>query len=72
MVFFPSHTWLLDFGASFHLTSHKEWFTCYEVKSLGKVRYGDSHMCDVIGIGDISIHFGHGSLLIMKNVCHVV
>ena len=43
-------------------------FTRYEAKSLGKVRLGDSHKCVVIGIGDISIHFGNDSHLIMKNI----
>ena len=32
-----SHTWLLDSGASFHVTPHKEWFIQYEAKSLGTV-----------------------------------
>ena len=71
MVFSPSHTWLLDSGASFHVTPHREWFTCYEAKSLGKVRLGDSHQCDVIGIGDISMHFSDGSHLTIKDVRHV-
>ena len=30
MIFFLSHTWLLDFGASLHVTPHREWFTCYK------------------------------------------
>ena len=37
MVFSPSHTWLLDSSASFHVTPHREWFTCHEAKALAKV-----------------------------------
>ena len=70
MGLFPSHTWFLDSGASFHVTPHRKWFTYSEAKSLGKVRLGDSHQCDVVGIGEISIHFGDDSQLTMKNVCH--
>ena len=43
MVFSPSYRWLLDSGASFHVTRHREWLTCYEAKSFGKVRLRDSH-----------------------------
>ena len=71
MVFHPSHTWLLDSDASFHVTPHIEWFTCYEAKSLEKVRFGDSHQCGVIDIGDTSMHFSDGSHLTIKNVRHV-
>ncbi|KAH7283219.1 hypothetical protein KP509_35G066300 [Ceratopteris richardii] len=38
-----SHTWLLDSGASFHVTRHREWFSNYAAKSLGTVRLGDSY-----------------------------
>ena len=50
-----AHTWLLDSGASFHVTPHREWFTRYDAKSLGTVRLGDSRQCDVIGIGDVTV-----------------
>ena len=68
MVFCPFYTWWLDSGASFHVTPHRELFTCYEAQSLVKARRGDSHQCDVIGIGDISVHFSDGSHLTMKTV----
>ena len=37
-----AYTWLLDYGASFHVILHKEWFTQYEAKLLGTVQLGDS------------------------------
>ena len=52
-----AHTWLLDSGASFHVTPHREWFTRYDAKSLGTVRLGDSRQCDVVGIGDVMVQF---------------
>ena len=60
--------WLLDSNASFHLTPHREWIACYEAISLGKVRRGDSHQYDVVGIGDISMHCSDGSHLTMKDI----
>ena len=42
IVLSPSHRGLLNFGVSFHVTPNREFFTCYEVKSLGKVGLGDS------------------------------
>ena len=34
------------------------------------VKLEDSHQCDVIGIGDISMHFSDGSHLNIKNAPH--
>jgi hypothetical protein len=65
------HTWLLDSGASFHVTPHREWFTRYEAKPLGTVRLRDSHQCDVIGIGDVMIQFSDGSQFIVQNIRYV-
>ena len=36
MVFYPSHKWLLDSSASFHVTQQKEQFMCHDAKRLGK------------------------------------
>ena len=29
------HDWILDYGASFHVTPHREWFTNYDAKRTG-------------------------------------
>ena len=29
------HDWILDSGASFHVTPHREWFTNYDAKRTG-------------------------------------
>ena len=29
--------WVMDSGASFHVTPHREWFTNYDVKRIGQV-----------------------------------
>ena len=46
--------WILDSGASFHVTPHREWFSTYtEGSFVGKIRLGDSHVVDITGMGDI-------------------
>ena len=66
-----AHTWLLDSGASFHVTPHREWFTRYEAKPLGTIRIGDSRQCDVVGIGHVIVQFSDGSQILVQNVRNV-
>ena len=65
-----SHTWILDLGASFHVTPHREWFSRYE-ETVGTVTLGDSYQCDIVGIGDITMAFSNGSCMVIENVRHV-
>ena len=65
-----SHTWILDSGASLHVTPHKEWFTCYE-ETIGSVTLGDSYSCDIVGIGDIAMVLSNDYRFILENVLHV-
>ena len=65
-----SHTWILDLGASLHVTPHKEWFTHYE-ETIGSVTLGDSYSCDIVGIGDIAMVLSNGYKFILENVHHV-
>lgn len=44
--------WMLDFGAPYHVTPHREWFSIDKISSYGIVRFGDSYTCDIIGIED--------------------
>ena len=60
----------VDSGASLHVTPHRDWFTRYE-ETYGAVTLGDSYMCDIIGIGDITIEFSNGMCLVIEKVCHV-
>ncbi|MCO5573907.1 hypothetical protein L7F22_027682 [Adiantum nelumboides] len=54
-----SHTWILDSGASLHVTPHRHWFTTYE-ETIGTVTLGDSYSCDIVGIGDIAMVMANG------------
>ena len=65
-----SHTWILDSGASLHVTPHCEWFTRYE-ETVGSVTLGDSFRCDIVGIGDIALVLLNGVCFVLENVRHV-
>lgn len=52
-------TWLADTGASFHMTSHKEWLVNFEVlKEPIGIRMGDLRACNAIGKGFIETSVG--------------
>ncbi|MCO5606974.1 hypothetical protein L7F22_061165 [Adiantum nelumboides] len=62
--------WIVDSGASFHVTPHKEWFSSYENRH-GMVRLGNNYACDIIGAGDIKLSLPNGSIFTLTNVRHV-
>ena len=66
-----SHSWVLDSGASLHVTPHREWFTSYESGSHGTVSLGDSYECNIVGIGDICMILPNGTQFKIEKVCHV-
>ena len=59
-----SHTWILDLGAAFHVTPHREWFSHYE-ETIGTVTFGDNHQSYITSIGDITLLFLNGSCMVI-------
>lgn len=43
--------WLIDSGASFHMTSYKEWFSKYELYVGGKVYLASDSTLEIVGRG---------------------
>jgi hypothetical protein len=41
--------WLVDSGASFHMTPHREWFSKYERYDGGDFFLGDDSIAKIIG-----------------------
>ena len=62
-------SWVLDFGASFHATSNKNFFERYVHRNLGQVYLGDDQPCDIIGQGNVKVKL-NGSWE-LKDVIHV-
>ena len=64
--------WLIDSNASFHVTSHSDFFTSYRIGDFGKVRMGNSGVSKIEGIGDIFLETSIGNKLVIKVGRHVV
>lgn len=63
--------WLLDSGATWHMTSRREWFHKYESIPGGAVRMGNDHALKIVGIGTIKIKMFDGTVRTIQNVRHV-
>ena len=63
-----SQDWILDFGASFHVTPHREWFSTYNNGQTGCVHLGNNGACDIVEAGDINFAFANESTFVLKNV----
>ena len=59
-----NQNWIIDSGASFHVTPHKDWFSTY-AKMHGPIKVGDTYELEIGGIGDIKLvlHNGTGFML---------
>ena len=63
--------WVVDSGASFHVTSRDDFFTSYNSGDFGNVRMGNTGASKIVGIGDVCLETGTGNKLILKDVRHV-
>lgn len=66
-----SDVWLLDSGATWHMTSRREWFHKYEPISGGSVHMGDDHALEIAGIGTVKIKMFDGTVRTIQEVRHV-
>jgi hypothetical protein len=64
-------SWLLDSGASYHVTPFRAQFRSYTARSLDPVRVGNSQHCAVIGIGSVELNLPGGSTIVLHDVRHV-
>ena len=65
-----NQNWIIDFGASFHVTPHKDWFSTY-TKTHGTIKVGDAYELEINGIGDIKLMLHNGTEFMLQNVKHV-
>ena len=63
--------WVIDSGASFHVTSHSDFFTSYKTGDFGNVRMRNSSVSKIVGIGDVCLETSIGNKLARKDVRHV-
>jgi len=77
-VYFPSSSthvdheaWLIDLGASFHFTPHREWFCEYEKFDGGDVFFGDDRKARIIGCGKVKLKLQGGRVRTLPGVLHI-
>lgn len=63
--------WLIDLGASFHMTFNKDWFSKYEEFDGGKMYLGDDSHLDIVGYGKVKIKFFDGRIRKINGVLHI-
>jgi hypothetical protein len=63
--------WIVDSGATWHMTPRKDWFCTYEPISEGSVFMGNDHTLEVLGIGTIKIKTDDGTIRKIQGVRHV-
>ncbi|KAK9146344.1 hypothetical protein Sjap_006247 [Stephania japonica] len=67
-----SDVWIIDSGATYHMTSRREWFHHYEPILGGSVYSCNDHALKVIGIGTIMLKMYDGMLVrTIQEVRHV-
>lgn len=63
--------WIMDSGATWHMTSRREWFDQYEPISGGSVYMGNDHVLEIAGIGTIKLKMYDGTIRTIQKVRHV-
>ena len=66
-----SQSWIVDSGASFHVTPTKECFSTLNAGMYGKVYLGNNHACSIEGIGTMHLALENGRELVLHDVRYV-
>lgn len=66
------NAWLIDSGASFHITPIRNWFSKYEKFNGGKVYLGDNSFLDIVGHGNVHVKLSNGRTRTFDGVLHIL
>ena len=64
-------TWVVDSGASFHVTPAWKYFSSYKSGDHDLVKMGNDGACRIVGIGDVCLMTSTGCKLVLRDVRHV-
>jgi len=64
-------TCLIDSGASFHFTPHREWFYEYEKYDRGDIFLGDDRKAIIVGYGKVKLKLQGGRVRTLLGVLHI-
>ena len=60
--------WIIDSGATLHVTTRKEFFTSYTPGDFGVLKMGNDGVSKVIGVGDVCLQTNMGMQLLLRGV----
>ncbi|KAK8488402.1 hypothetical protein V6N12_012483 [Hibiscus sabdariffa] len=63
-------SWVIDIGASIHVTSRRDFFTSYTPGDFGVLKMGNDGLVLVTSMGDVSLVSNNGTKLILKDDKH--
>jgi hypothetical protein len=63
--------WLIESGASYHMTPHREWFSEYEKYDGGDVFLGDDSTTKILGRGRVKLLLKDGRIRTLPGVLHI-
>jgi len=63
--------WLVDLGASFHFTPHREWFREYEKYDGGYVFLGDDRKARIVGCRKVKLKLQGGRVRTLPSVLNI-
>jgi len=66
-----SNLWLIDSGASYHMTPDRNCFSTYREIDGGEVLMGNEASCHMMGVGSVMIRMFDGVIRTITDVRHV-
>ena len=66
-----AESWVVDSGASFHATPHRNYFQDYVQGDFGQVYLGDDKPCKIVGKGNVKMKLQNENQWLLKEVRHV-
>jgi hypothetical protein len=63
--------WLINLGASYHMTPHREWFSEYEKYDGGDVFLGDDLTTKILGRGRVKLLLKEERIITLHGVLHI-
>ncbi|KAE8733040.1 Detected protein of unknown function [Hibiscus syriacus] len=60
--------WLIDSGATYHMTSRREWFHHYKPVSGGSVYSCNDHALEIVGVGTIKLKMYDRTIKVVRDV----
>ncbi|KAK9005531.1 hypothetical protein V6N11_042959 [Hibiscus sabdariffa] len=63
-------SWVIDTGASIHVTSRRDFFTSYTPSDFGVLKMDNDSLVSVTSMGDVSLVSNNDTKLILKDVRH--